>query len=523
MVVSEEAYPYRNAVTPVGSPPQKPTEVGTTAPVALGIDSARLLLQAEGRRAIGRQLLRSTTRCIALAAVDVAVYLFLRAGIRLLRDAEALGREIAGAVGVIFPMGSLGGSQLITTLLFGLFVFGAYGSGDARRDPARIGRGVCAATTLTLWSQFWVREPASVFVQGIVITGVMWAFVAGGRTTVEYLVGWIFKLSFGAERVVFVGAHAGADAPWVQTGMLGVAGDRSTPWVGFISGGNGGAETTARTLARIHAALKEAGAQTIVVCGELQRPTLEAICDITSPVGLRVLMAAQTGTAFQRRVGLVWYNGSPFLDLSSIGGRGLQQLVKRVLDFTVALAGAVLLLPLWGAIAVAIKLDSPGPVFFRQGRMGYGGRTFRIWKFRTMRSTAEEEKARLSHLNTASDQRIFKIPKDPRVTRVGRILRRWSLDEFPQLINVITGEMSMVGPRPFITGDIDLHLDHHYTRLAAKPGITGLWQVSGRSTLTDFEEIIRLDREYLERWSIFLDVAILLRTVPVVLRGRGAY
>lgn len=202
---------------------------------------------------------------------------------------------------------------------------------------------------------------------------------------------------------------------------------------------------------------------------------------------------------------------------------GWHQLVKRVLDFIMASVGLVLLLPVFGAIAVAIKLNSRGPVFFRQERVGYAGRAFRVWKFRTMRMTAEQEKASVSHLNASGDPRIFKIPNDPRVTRVGAFLRRWSLDEFPQFLNVLAGEMSMVGPRPFFMSDLKGYRDHHFARLGAKPGITGLWQVQGRSDVTDFEDVVRLDRAYIERWSVLLDLEILLRTVPVVLRGRGAY
>jgi lipopolysaccharide/colanic/teichoic acid biosynthesis glycosyltransferase len=144
-------------------------------------------------------------------------------------------------------------------------------------------------------------------------------------------------------------------------------------------------------------------------------------------------------------------------------------------------------------------------------------------KFRTMRKGADAEKPALGHLNHTGDSRLFKIPDDPRVTRVGRILRRWSLDELPQLWNVLRGDMSLVGPRPFFESDLEDYQVHHFRRLAAKPGLTGLWQVSGRSNVVDFEEVVRLDRQYIEQWSIWLDLSILLRTLPAVLRRDGAY
>jgi len=144
-------------------------------------------------------------------------------------------------------------------------------------------------------------------------------------------------------------------------------------------------------------------------------------------------------------------------------------------------------------------------------------------KFRTMRSGADLEKAHLAHLNQTGDSRLFKIRDDPRTTGVGRFLRRWSLDELPQLVNVLLGEMSLVGPRPFFQTDFEAYEDHHFRRLDAKPGLTGLWQVSGRSEVLDFEDVIYLDRQYIEQWSFWLDISILFRTIPAVLRRTGAF
>ncbi len=146
-----------------------------------------------------------------------------------------------------------------------------------------------------------------------------------------------------------------------------------------------------------------------------------------------------------------------------------------------------------------------------------------ILKFRTMRLGADDEKAGLAHLNQTGDSRLFKIPDDPRVTRVGAFLRRWSLDELPQLVNVFRGEMSLVGPRPFFPQDLHEYQEHHFLRLAARPGITGLWQVRGGSDISDFEEVVALDRQYIDRWSFWLDLKILGLTLPAVCRRRGAY
>ena len=200
-----------------------------------------------------------------------------------------------------------------------------------------------------------------------------------------------------------------------------------------------------------------------------------------------------------------------------------QSLAKRCLDVVGASIGLVLAAPVMLAIAVMVTVDSPGTILFIQTRVGFRGRPFRMLKFRTMREGADAERASVAALSPNDDPRLFKIPADPRVTRLGRIIRRWSLDELPQLYNVLMGHMSLVGPRPFFESDLDDYQAHHFRRLTVPPGLTGLWQVSGRSDIVDFEEVVRLDRYYIEHWSLALDLRILARTLPVVASRRGAY
>jgi exopolysaccharide biosynthesis polyprenyl glycosylphosphotransferase len=201
-------------------------------------------------------------------------------------------------------------------------------------------------------------------------------------------------------------------------------------------------------------------------------------------------------------------------------GRGTL-LIKRAVDIVGAAVGLTLGAPILGLIALAIRLDSPGPTVFRQTRVGAGGKLFEIYKFRSMREGAEAELEQLLELNEA-DGPIFKIRDDPRLTRVGRFLRRTSLDELPQLWNVLRGEMSLVGPRPPIPSEVEGYQEWHKKRLDGRPGVTGLWQISGRSLLS-FDEQVLLDIYYIENWSLWLDFKILLRTVPQVLFGDGAY
>jgi len=195
--------------------------------------------------------------------------------------------------------------------------------------------------------------------------------------------------------------------------------------------------------------------------------------------------------------------------------------VKRLLDIVLATFGLVASLPITIAVAVAIKLDSPGPVIFMQDRVGRNGQRFHFYKFRSMYVDAERRLSDLKHQNEV-DGPVFKIRKDPRITRVGAFMRRTSLDELPQLINVLKGEMSVVGPRPPLPKEVDQYRPADMVRLSVKPGLTCLWQIRGRSTL-GFDTWMEYDREYISNLSLWLDVSILVRTVWAVLSCRGAY
>jgi exopolysaccharide biosynthesis polyprenyl glycosylphosphotransferase len=217
--------------------------------------------------------------------------------------------------------------------------------------------------------------------------------------------------------------------------------------------------------------------------------------------------------------------GHPLIVFRSAPETSWQMLAKLLLDFFGALILLILLtlvVPIIPLIALAIKLTSSGPVFFRQQRSGLNGAPFTIYKFRTMTSNAEQLKHELAAMNEMSGP-VFKVTNDPRVTSLGKFLRKWSLDELPQLINVLRGEMSLVGPRPLPVDEVRRFSDlAHRRRLSVKPGLTCLWQVKGRNQISDFKEWVRLDLEYIDNWSLWLDLQILLRTIPAVLRGTGA-
>jgi exopolysaccharide biosynthesis polyprenyl glycosylphosphotransferase len=213
--------------------------------------------------------------------------------------------------------------------------------------------------------------------------------------------------------------------------------------------------------------------------------------------------------------------GVPLVGVREVGFGGKVRAIKRALDIAGATLGLTLGAPLLGLIAAAIRLDSPGRIIFRQTRVGANGKQFEMYKFRSMVEGAEEELDELRDFNEVEGP-IFKMRDDPRVTRVGRILRRFSLDELPQFWNVLRGDMSMVGPRPPLPSEVAEYMEWHKKRLEVRPGVTGLWQVSGRS-LVSFDEQCLLDIYYIENWSLWLDFKILLRTIPHIFFGDGAY
>ena len=237
--------------------------------------------------------------------------------------------------------------------------------------------------------------------------------------------------------------------------------------------------------------------------------------------GIKVRVAPSTMEILMDRVEFVPGQSLPLFELKPPVFEGVDFFVKRLFDIVGSALLILFLSPLLAAIALAIRTTSRGGAIYRSSRPGIGGASFDCFKFRTMYEDAEFRQRELEDRNEKQGA-LFKIKDDPRVTPVGRFLRRWSLDELPQLFNVLRGEMSLVGPRPLPNRDYDRLEDWHRKRYLVLPGMTGLWQVSGRSEL-DFDELVRLDFLYLERWSVFLDLSIMLKTIPAVLRRRGAW
>jgi len=251
-------------------------------------------------------------------------------------------------------------------------------------------------------------------------------------------------------------------------------------------------------------------------------PLVETIVRHCEEQGITVRLQTDMSNLRVARSYLDELEGVPVVTIQSGPQDGWQLVVKRLIDIVGSAALLFVLTPLFVAVAFLIRLDSPGPVFFAQERVGFNKRRFRILKFRTMSDGSDQQQHMLEHLNEAEGP-VFKIKNDPRITRMGHFLRRFSIDELPQLINVFKGDMSLVGPRPLPVRDVQrIDLQWHKRRFSIKPGITCLWQVNGRSNI-GFNDWVRMDLDYIDKWSLGLDFKILIMTIPAVFRGPGAY
>jgi exopolysaccharide biosynthesis polyprenyl glycosylphosphotransferase len=248
---------------------------------------------------------------------------------------------------------------------------------------------------------------------------------------------------------------------------------------------------------------------------------IRPIISLCEEQGITVRVVAHLAVLDLARASLDTLGGQPVITISSGPPDSLRMVVKRLIDLVGSAVGLVLFAPIAVAIAVAIKLDSKGPIFYAQERVGLNRRRFPAYKFRTMVVGADRLQADLEHLNEAEGP-VFKIQNDPRVTRIGYWLRRLSLDELPQLVNVLLGDMSLVGPRPLPVRDVNrIDVRWHKRRFSVKPGITCLWQINSREP--KFDEWIRSDMEYIDNWSLALDLKILAKTIPAVISGQGAH
>lgn len=269
-------------------------------------------------------------------------------------------------------------------------------------------------------------------------------------------------------------------------------------------------------------ALKEYAIDEVIFTDVVEvMPKVEEMVLVCSEQGVRTTLAADLFSLGMVKSGLSYFGGMPLIHFQTPPGDRWELAVKRVIDIAVSALLLVLLSPFLLLIALAVRLSSPGPIIYSQKRVGLNGRLFNLHKFRSMREGAEQELPKLLPLNEMRGP-VFKLRNDPRVTSFGRWLRRLSLDELPQLWNVLVGEMSLVGPRPPVPGEVSMYERKDRRRLSMRPGLTCTWQVSGRNEINDFDSWVRLDLEYIDNWSLSRDLVLMFRTIPAVIFGVGA-
>ncbi|HYI33584.1 MAG TPA: sugar transferase [Glaciibacter sp.] len=328
------------------------------------------------------------------------------------------------------------------------------------------------------------------------------AIVVGSREDVEYVVAQIDQKS-GAAYYVVGAAIDGEEAGTVTVGK------HDVPIVARFSDAA--------------AAAREMGVETVIVAGHPRGGTafIRNLGWDLENTSAELVLSSQLTDVAGPRIHFRPVEGLPLIHVEIPHFAGAKHVLKRTLDVVASALGIALLLPLLAMIAILIKIDSPGPVLFRQERCGRNGDTFNMLKFRSMVQTAEDDLASLLDKNEASGV-LFKIRNDPRITRVGRFIRKYSIDELPQLWNVLVGDMSLVGPRPPLPAEVEGYETHVHRRLYIKPGVTGMWQINGRSNLS-WEDSVRLDLYYVENWSLAGDLMIIWRTFKTVAHPVGAY
>jgi exopolysaccharide biosynthesis polyprenyl glycosylphosphotransferase len=419
-------------------------------------------------------------------------------------------------------------SQIMHTLLLLAFltldgVYQRRRGGSWFDELYRVTNATTTAVVIQVAITFYFRPlvySRLLFIEAGIITIVL---LSGVRLVQRWAQANMRRRGLGVDRVLIVGAG--------ETGRTVMRNLVALPALGYqvvgfvdddVSKGDLGRFRALGTLDSLGSVLKsERVDEVIITLPWTNHRTIIGLVRICEKLGVRARVVPDLFQLSLTRVDFDDIGGIPLMGLReariSRGGR----LVKRALDFTLAALGLLLSAPLWLLVTLAIRLDSPGPTVFTQRRVGEKGRLFDIHKFRSMRLGAEEQQEELRARNEASGP-LFKIRDDPRMTRLGPFLRRRSLDEIPQLWNVLRGEMSIVGPRPGLPSEVAQYQPWHRQRLEVPPGITGLWQVSGRSDLS-FDEMCLLDIFYIENWSLGLDLSIMLRTIPRVLFAHGAY
>jgi exopolysaccharide biosynthesis polyprenyl glycosylphosphotransferase len=466
-----------------------------------------------------RGLVRRLASIVALVAIDVggltgALYLSL-----VLRELYYGTRPVLWGLAWTAEAKWLPFLSLVTVLVF--WRGGLYAQREQRAGAGRVVSSLLLVTVITLAFAVGTGYPHTTF--GLYVTTFVLSVVliTGLRAAYELVTRDVWRIAGVRRRAVLLGS---GDRLADLRGALGLGrGGIDYEFLGAVTDdGEGLGLTVLGGLRDLPLVLDRLHPDELIVSGvDVRDKDLLDLVEHANRAGVKVRVAPTTMDLLTQRVEYVAGQGVPLFELRPPVFAGLDWATKRVFDIVVSAAIILAATPIWVLTALAVKLSSPGPVFYRDRRVGLGEREFGMFKFRSMYVDAGERQAGLEESNEASGP-LFKIKDDPRVTRTGRFLRRYSIDELPQILNVLRGEMSLVGPRPLPLRDYVQLERWHRKRYLVLPGMTGLWQVSGRIELS-FDDLVRLDFYYLENWSIWLDISILAKTLPAVVARRGAY
>lgn len=409
---------------------------------------------------------------------------------------------------------------VVGLMLLGLEGRGAYRAAHGRRDPWRIvsGLGLGGVAAVMVSALMPVEELPLSFV--IISSLFAMITVVVERVVVDALIRQAYAHGVGLRRALVVGRAS--DLEEVISALRSDE-QRDHLIVGHVVPGATAEPGALGTIVDIESIIRKEEPAELILRTPLSDEAYRRVADICVRNGVSILVAPSWTKSNRGWAEPVVIGNMPGFWLHPVGLEVPSLILKRATDLVLTSLLLVFCAPLIALIGVAIKLDSRGPVFFKQRRVGLGGREFTMWKFRSMAHMAERRREDIAHLNHYADARLFKTKHDPRITRVGKWLRRFSLDELPQLFNVMAGDMSLVGPRPPLPSEVKAYEQRHYVRLTVVPGMTGPWQVGGRNLITDFEEVVRLEQDYVEQWSFGLDLKIMAKTLGVMLSGKGAY
>ena len=479
----------------------------------LGLRHRALALQ---RRRFWREFSYGSILLVA-DVVTLAAIFSLLAMLPLDSFVAQLDSESAGFLRGLVPQNSVALVRRVTSLVFCLYLTRSYADTERQNHASRIAAGLLLGLVLPRWAEVF---GADLRVRWLLIGGVLaatWGIMVLQRRGIADALRSLDPRRLESSRTLLVGP-----AEDVERLSLERVDSGRTPMPVFVLTDELPMGLSERTH-DLYDALAESDADTIILVGTLSDAALQSVMITASSAGASVYATRRAAFRELDEPSFVLRRAEPLSLLSRPALVGSQLVVKRFVDLFGALFGLVLLLPLWGMVAVAVAVTSRGPVFFRQLRVGLGGDEFWMIKFRTMVHDAEGQQAALELANVYSTDPLFKMARDPRTTPIGVFLRRSSLDELPQLMNVLRGEMSLVGPRPALPSEVERYQPHHFVRFEVLPGMTGPWQVNGRNTVRSFEDVVRLESGYIRGWTVWRDFSILIRTVPAVLSMKGAF